>query len=84
MLFLCCFPIAFVLHRVVPKPPKWELPPKKPGMHERGRLPVFHRQSDCGKPEDFYTPEDLGKRNLTIIAIHYFVLLMEPYEYLRF
>jgi len=73
-----------VLHKIVPKPPKWVLPEQKEGQHNRGRLSVFERQSNCGDPDEFYTIPDLLKRNLICVIIHFFTMVTEPWEYFRF
>jgi hypothetical protein len=68
----------------VPKPKKWVLPEIKKGRIDIARLDIHERQVRPGKVEDFYTVTDLFLRNVNMALLHLFIMMTEPYSYLRF
>jgi hypothetical protein len=73
-----------VLHAIVPKPQKWILPKIKDGRIDIARLDMHARQVRPGKVEEFFTYSDLILRNVNMTILHIFVMVTEPYTYLRF
>jgi hypothetical protein len=81
--FGCCV-ISIILHAIVPKPEKWELPPIKEGRIDIARLDIHAKQVRPGKVEEFYNVPELFMRNVNMALLHVFQMMTEPYCYLRF